>query len=119
MSDMPDVTQLLLVLFGAGVVSSGVTQMLKQFFSVLIKKTKDKLDPAWWQGLFRLLPLLIGTAIGYAFFKDAWGLTAGACGGIGSAFIYAKFITTIRSVKIPLPGMKPAEEAKSDDEPVS
>ena len=99
MPEIPDITGVLLSLFIIGVVSSGLTEILK----LVCKRLKTpKKDPTWWQVTFRVIPICIGTAMGHYFFLFPWGVSIGATSGILSVLLYRKTREFLRTMVNPL-----------------
>ena len=96
---MPDLTEMFAVLFLIGVVSSGVTQILK--LAGRKKVPKGAGDPIWWQVTFRIIPTLVGTGLGTQFFKYPWGMVVGASAGLLSAVLFNKARKILENIKTP------------------
>ena len=93
----PDITTLLLVLFLVGVIASGITEIIKLW---LHKRTSAKTtNPMLWKGLFRLIPIILGTLMGTQFLDSPWGIATGAAGGTLSVVVYKKAKTLISNLK--------------------
>ena len=94
---IPDITTLLIVLFLVGVISSGITEVLKTWIH---KRTSVKsTSPALWKGVFRLIPIVLGTLMGDQFLTYPWGIAAGAAGGTLSVVVYKKAKALISNLK--------------------
>jgi len=97
-STMPSITTMIVVLFICGVVSYGVTQVVKIPFRKIIgtdlKVTAS--DPVWWQFTFRILPLIIGAAVGSAFIEWPWGVSIGLSGAILNVLLYRQTTSIIK-----------------------
>jgi hypothetical protein len=100
---MPSLLEVFAVLFLSGVISSGVTEIVKIGFKNLRAKWKDDKgkDPAAWQITFRIVPLVLGTFIGREFYNDAWGYAIGASGGLLSTVLYSKAKQIVLNLKSP------------------
>lgn len=93
----PDLTTLLLVLFLTGVIASGITEILKTW---LHGRTSAKASrPLLWKGIFRLIPIILGTLIGTQFLVYPWGIATGAAGGTLSVVVYKKAKALITNLK--------------------
>ena len=98
---MPPLTELAAVLFFSGVVSYGLTQVVKALASKWIGRDVNSNDPPLWQALFRIIPIAIGMALGWFFFAPQWGLSVGASGGVLSVMLYKKANSMIDSLRSP------------------
>ena len=96
---IPAIGDMTLVLLLCGVVSSGLTEVIKLMGRKLWSSPEQ--DPAWWQGLFRLIPICIGGAMGNYFFLFPWGVSVGASGGVLSVVIYKRAREFVESMKKP------------------
>jgi hypothetical protein len=96
---MPDLTEMFAVLFLIGVVSSGTTQILKLAGRKLVPKGTG--DPVWWQVTFRVVPTLVGTALGTQFFAYPWGMVIGASAGLLSAVLFNKARKIVENLSTP------------------
>ena len=96
---MPATTELLIALFLSGVVSSGITEVVKLWCRKMRKGEES--DPAWWQGLFRLVPILVGAGMGTFFFDMPWGVSVGATGGALSVVLYKRAKSFVQNIRSP------------------
>jgi hypothetical protein len=97
-SAMPSYATLITVLFLCGVISYGVTQVLKIPFRKVIGADLEvtESDPVWWQFAFRVLPLIIGAAAGSAFIEWPWGVSIGLSGAILNVLLYRQTTSIIK-----------------------
>ena len=100
---MPDLVELFAVLFLSGVISSGLTEIVKLGLKGVRKRVSDEdgKDPAAWQVFFRVVPLALGTYIGFKFYGNTWGYAIGASGGLLSAVLYNKAKQILINLKSP------------------
>ena len=88
---MPSLAELGVLLAISGVVSYGVTQVIKLACGKWIGRDVNSSDPWLWQSAFRLIPLLLGAGVGWAFpYEFPWGVAVGTSGGILSVLLYKK-----------------------------
>ena len=99
-AEVPEIATVILVLFVVGTIASGLTEILKLWCRKLYKR--EGADSSWWQGLFRLVPILIGSGIGHQFLDYPWGISIGAAGGVLSVVLYQKSRELIKSMANPL-----------------
>lgn len=85
-----------MVLFLSGVISSSITEILKLWLRKRVKREGS--DPLWWQGLFRLIPIILGGVMGNYFFLFPWGISVGASGGALSVVVYKKAKSLIQNM---------------------
>jgi hypothetical protein len=98
---MPALTELAAVLFFSGVVSYGLTQVIKALAGNWVGREVNSGDPPLWQAAFRIIPIAIGTGLGCFFFTPEWGLSVGASGGVLSVMLYKKATDLIGSLRSP------------------
>ena len=96
---MPDLTEMFAVLFLVGVISSGITQILK--LGGRIKFPSGGKDPIWWQATFRVIPTVIGAGMCTQFFSYPWGVVVGTSAGLLSAILFNKARAIIQNVSQP------------------
>ena len=97
---MPPLPELGILLGLSGVLSYGVTQVIKLACGKWIGREVDSDDPWIWQASFRLIPLLVGTGVGWVFpFPFPWDVTVGAAGGVLSVILYKKVEKMIDAYK--------------------
>ena len=98
---MPPISELAAVLFLSGVVSYGLTQFIKSLAGSWVGREINSNDPFMWQAAFRIIPILIGTGMGWFFFAPPWGLSVGASGGVLSVILYKKATDLIGNLRSP------------------
>jgi len=100
---MPPWSELAAVLFLAGVVSYGFTEIVKISCRKWVGTAVNSSDPVWWQVLFRIIPIAVGTLIGWRFYVEQpiWGLSVGCSAGILAAIIYKKAKEMIGALRSP------------------
>tara|TARA_B100000131_G_scaffold221323_1_gene212811 strand:+ start:8121 stop:8423 length:303 start_codon:yes stop_codon:yes gene_type:complete len=98
---MPPLMELAAVLFLSGVVSYGLTQVLKALAGKWVGRDVNSSDPPLWQAFFRVIPIIIGTSIGWFFFTPQWGLSVGASGGVLSVILYKKATSLVEDIRSP------------------
>ena len=96
---MPEIYELSLALLLIGVASFGITEVVKNWCRRWV--SKEGADPGWWQGLFRLIPISIGTLMGSQFFDWPWGVSLGAAAGVLSVLLNKKARDLIKSIRGP------------------
>lgn len=84
---VPEVAVWTTVGAAAGVVAAGVTEAAKRSLRGWLRSRHQR-DPWWWQGLWRVVPMLIGGLVGWALWGAPWGCAIGTAGGALSAVIY-------------------------------
>lgn len=89
-SGEPTIQNIAVVLFLVGVASYGITEVIKLFMRRLKPKQADGSDPAWWQGIFRAIPIAVGAGLGDLFIGYPWGVVTGMCSGVLAAVIYQR-----------------------------
>lgn len=88
---MPPSSELIVLLAISGVLSYGVTQIIKLICGKWVGRDVDQNDPWLWQAAFRLIPLLVGTGVGLSFpFEFPWNVSVGSAGGILSVLLYKR-----------------------------
>ena len=96
---MPDLTEMFAVLFLVGVISSGITRILK--LAGRKKVPKEGGDPIWWQVTFRVIPTIVGAGLGTQFFAYPWGLVVGTSAGLLSAVLFNKARSIVENLSTP------------------
>ncbi len=96
---IPELSSVVLVLFLVGTIASGLTEILKLWCRRLYKK--DGADHSLWQGVFRLIPIVLGCGLGQPFLAYPWGVSIGAAGGVLSVVLYQKSRELIKSMANP------------------
>ncbi len=97
---LPEYTTMLIVLFLCGVISYGVTQVVKVPCRRLIGsdlKVSAK-DHVVWQFSFRILPLIIGGVTGTQFLEWPWGVAVGVTGAILNVALYRQTTSLIKTI---------------------
>ena len=94
---MPEYTTLIVVLFLCGVISYGLTQIIKIPCKKWIGTEVNSRDPWPWLLVFRILPLIIGTYAGTLFIHWPWGASVGLVGAILNVALYKQTSTLITS----------------------
>ena len=97
---IPDIMEMLLSLFVIGVVSSGITEILKLACQG-IKPAKDS-GAVWWLVTFRTIPISLGIGMGNYFFPFPWGVSIGASAGVLSVLLYSKSREFLKNMVNPL-----------------
>ena len=88
---MPPIPELTALLAISGVISYGVTQVVKLLCGKWVGRDVDHEDPWAWQAAFRLVPLLIGVGVGLTFpYEFPWNVSVGCAGGILSVLVYKR-----------------------------
>lgn len=97
---MPSMPELLALLAISGVLSYGITQIIKLICGKWVGRDVNSADPWMWQAAFRLIPLLIGAGVGLSFpYAFPWDVSVGASGGILSILLYKKIEKLIDAYK--------------------
>lgn len=96
---------LLLIVLVSGVISFGVTQLLKLLYSEYIKHTpeEDK-EPWYWNVELKALAILLGAAVGSCFtfvgVEFVFAITLGLVGGILNTLIIKTIREKVKQAKI-------------------
>lgn len=85
---IPEYSTLVIVLFLCGVISYGLTQVVKIPCRKYIGPSLGEEDPWYWQLVFRLIPLAIGAYVGTLFLDWPWGASVGLVGSILNVALY-------------------------------
>lgn len=96
--EMPSWDLIAISLLLIGVLTFGITQVVKMFCRHWIVKKEG--DPDWWQALFMLIPIVMGAGVGALFFAFPWGVSIGASAGVMSAVLYKKAVGMLSAAKI-------------------
>lgn len=96
-SAMPEYATLIVVLFLCGVISYGITQVIKIPCRKYIGPDVNSKDPWYWQLVFRVLPLAIGSYAGTFFIHWPWGASVGLVGAILNVALYRQTSTIIKN----------------------
>lgn len=76
------VTFILLLGVLAGVVSWGLTQIIKTTLTRYRKAKKLGKEPWWWNPILRVTATVVGGLVGWFLAPDNWGLVIGVAGGV-------------------------------------
>lgn len=110
-------TFILLLAALAGVMSWGVTQVLKNGLLSYRRSKKIKGSPWWWNTLLRVVAIAVGSAVGWFLAPDQWGIVIGAAGGVLNttlvAFVKAKLMANAEDGE--LTGDLTVEKDEDDD----
>lgn len=98
---MPPLLELFAVLFLVGVGSSGITEVIKTLCKKWVGSDVNSNDPVWWQAMFRVIPICVGTAGGHQFFDWPWGACVGMSAGVLCVLLYKKAKTIITGLRTP------------------
>ena len=101
---MPPYKEIIGVLFLAGVIAYAITGVIKDFIGKYLDRKGDVPDPWWWQGLFRLVPMVLGFFVGWPLLGLKWGGVTGVVGGVFSALLYKKVSAWLEGLKMPAGG---------------
>ena len=94
---MPEYTTLLVVLFLCGVISYGITQVIKIPCRKFIGTDVNSKDPWPWQLFFRVLPIAVGSFAGTFFIHWPWGASVGMVGAILNVALYKQTSVIIQN----------------------
>tara|TARA_B000000460_G_scaffold223538_1_gene176694 strand:+ start:1924 stop:2262 length:339 start_codon:yes stop_codon:yes gene_type:complete len=97
---MPEYPTLVIVLFLSGVISYGVTQVVKIPCRKWVGTEVNSKDPWPWLLAFRLFPLLIGAYVGTLFVPWPWGASVGLVGAILNVTLYKQTSSIIRNMNL-------------------
>ena len=97
LENIPGVSDVLLVAFLVGILVAGVTEIIKMPAKKKWKTEAKK--PMWWRILIRIIPICLGTLIGWPFFDIPWGLVVGGSAGVLCMLLYKKAKKLIMNFK--------------------
>lgn len=95
---MPEYSTLVIVLFLCGVISYGVTQVVKIPCRKWVGTEVNSKDPWPWLLAFRVLPLAVGAYVGSLFLHWPWGMSVGLVGAILNVALYKQTSTIIQNL---------------------
>lgn len=95
---MPEYSTLVIVLFLCGVISYGVTQVVKIPCRKWVGTEVNSKDPWPWLFAFRVFPLAVGAYVGSLFLHWPWGASVGLVGAILNVALYKQTSTIIQNL---------------------
>ena len=88
----------ILVVVASAVVAWAITEVVKRSMMAYYAQHKDEQKQWWWNTIFRTVPLIVGSFMGWMLYSDAmWGWVIGFTGGAFCTTIVAIVKNRIKS----------------------
>lgn len=97
LGEMSVMVTILLIASLAGVVSWGITQVVKL---LLLRDSKNHGQKSWYNIVLRIIAMLMGAGVGYMLLSDALGFYIGLAGGVLNTTLVAVIKSKLRKYNV-------------------